>query len=50
METGMIHRVHSTLAVAGLVLGGAFAVPAAEAQVRGIPVYNSGIPTGIGIY
>jgi hypothetical protein len=46
----MIHRVHSTLAVAGLVLGGAFAVPAAEAQVRGIPVYNSGIPTGIGIY
>ena len=24
--------------------------PAAEAQVRGIPVYNNGVPRGIGIY
>lgn len=41
---------HGVLAVAGLVFGAALAVPAAGAQVRGIPVYNSGIPTGIAIY
>ncbi len=38
------------LATAGLVLGGALSAPAAAAQVRGIPVYNSGIPTGIAVY
>jgi hypothetical protein len=38
------------LVVAGLLFGGALAAPAAMAQVRGIPVYNSGIPTGIAIY
>jgi hypothetical protein len=37
------------VAMAGLLAGAALAAPAA-AQVRGIPVYNSGIPTGIGIY
>jgi hypothetical protein len=42
-------RVHAVLAAAGLVLG-AFVAPASQAQVRGIPVYNSGIPTGIGVY
>ena len=35
-----------------LALAAAFAAtaPAAEAQVRGIPVYNAGIPRGIGVY
>jgi hypothetical protein len=33
----------------GLVFGGASATPAV-AQVHGIPVYNSGIPTGIAVY
>ncbi len=41
---------YGVLAVAGLVFGGAVAAPAAVAQVRGIPVYNSGIPTGIALY
>lgn len=40
---------HKIFAMAGLLFGGAFAAPAA-AQVRGIPVYNSGIPSGIAIY
>ncbi len=38
------------LAAAGLIVGGVISAPAAMAQIRGIPVYNSGIPTGIGIY
>ena len=42
-------RAHGVLAVAGLMVG-ALTAPAASAQVRGIPVYNSGIPTGIAIY
>ncbi len=42
--------VHSVLATAGLVLGGALSAPEAVAQIRGIPVYNSGIPTGIAVY
>jgi hypothetical protein len=35
-----------------LALAAAFAAtaPPAEAQVRGIPVYNAGIPRGIGVY
>jgi hypothetical protein len=37
------------LAIVGLVFGGASATPAV-AQVHGIPVYNSGIPTGIAVY
>jgi hypothetical protein len=39
----------SVLAIAGVVFGGVFAEPAV-AQVHGIPVYNSGIPTGIAVY
>jgi hypothetical protein len=40
---------HGVLGMAGLVFG-LFAARAAGAQVNGIPVYNSGIPTGIAIY
>jgi hypothetical protein len=42
----MIHRWRATAVL--LALAGT-ALPAA-AQVRGIPVYNSGVPRGIGIY
>src|SRR5688572_13688398 len=45
----MKERLHAVLAAVGLVLAGAFTSDAA-AQVRGIPVYNSGIPSGIGVY
>lgn len=38
------------IALAGLTFGLAAGGRSAEAQVRGIPVNNSGIPTGIGIY
>lgn len=36
----------------GIALAAALAgaAPSAEAQVRGLPVYNAGIPRGIGIY
>ena len=43
-------RTHGALAALGLLFGSVFAARAASAQVRGIPVYNSGIPTGIGLY
>ncbi|MBA3444073.1 MAG: hypothetical protein H0T58_04360 [Gemmatimonadales bacterium] len=43
-------RTHGVLAWFGMMLTGATTAPAAEAQVRGIPVYNSGIPTGIAVY
>jgi hypothetical protein len=46
----MRKRAHRVLATLGLTLGSVFAGTTAEAQVRGIPVYNSGIPTGIGLY
>ena len=38
--------------VLGIVLAAALAgaAPSAAAQVRGIPVYNAGIPRGIGLY
>ena len=39
--------VLGTLALAAALAVGA---PSAAAQVRGIPVYNAGIPRGIGIY
>jgi len=45
----MKERRYAVLATVGLVLAGAFTSDAA-AQVRGIPVYNSGIPSGIGVY
>lgn len=46
----MSRRTHQVLATAGLVFGLALDVRPAQAQVRGIPVYNSGIATGIAIY
>lgn len=41
-----VHRVVASLTLAFAVA----AVPAAYAQVHGIPVYNSGIATGVAIY
>jgi hypothetical protein len=32
------------------LLGVVIAAPSASAQVRGIPVYNAGVPRGIGVY
>ena len=43
-------RLHGVTATVGLALGVACAAAPSEAQVRGIPVYNSGIPTGIGLH
>jgi hypothetical protein len=42
----MKHAVGTIVAAAALVVGAA----SVEAQVRGIPVYNAGVPRGIGIY
>ncbi|HEY4649479.1 MAG TPA: hypothetical protein VIG95_10225 [Gemmatimonadales bacterium] len=38
------------LAVAALALGAGLSAPSAQAQVRGIPVYNSGVFSGIALY
>jgi len=46
----MRRRAHRVLATAGLVVGLAVGAGSVEGQVRGIPVYNSGIATGIAIY
>ena len=46
----MRRRAHQVLATAGLALGLALVAGSARAQVRGIPVYNSGIATGIAVY
>ena len=46
----MTQRVQGILAVLGVTLGASALPVAVAAQVRGIPVYNSGIPTGIGLY
>jgi opacity protein-like surface antigen len=46
----MRRRTHQVLTTAGLLLGLALGVRSTQAQVRGIPVYNSGIATGIAIY
>lgn len=46
----MRQRAHEALAAAGVVLALALGVRSAPAQVRGIPVYNSGIATGIALY
>jgi hypothetical protein len=43
-------RTHGVVAGLALVFGGVAGASAASAQVRGIPVYNSGIPSGIGLY
>lgn len=44
----MRHSMHRILVSAGVTLGALAA--RAQAQVRGIPVYNSGISTGIALY
>lgn len=46
----MGRRASEVLGTAGLVLGLVLGGQSAQAQVRGIPVYNSGIATGIAIY
>ena len=46
----MTQRAHAVFAAAGLSLAVALTPRIATAQVHGIPVYNSGIPTGIGVY
>ena len=43
----MKHVVLGAIVVAAALAGGAASV---EAQVRGIPVYNAGVPRGIGVY
>jgi hypothetical protein len=45
-----MRRAHQVLATAVLLLGLAPAVRSAQAQVRGIPIYNSGIATGFALY
>jgi Outer membrane protein beta-barrel domain len=45
----MSRRAHQVLAAAGLAFGLGLAGPA-QGQVRGVPVYNSGIASGIAIY
>jgi hypothetical protein len=46
----MKHCAQRAARLGALMLCLAAVAPPAAAQVRGIPVYNSGIPTGIGIY
>src|SRR3982751_4471552 len=38
------------LAVAALALGAGLSAPSAQAQVRGIPAYNSGVFSGLALY
>jgi hypothetical protein len=46
----MQHCAQRTIWLGVLILLMGNRTPSAVAQVRGIPVYNSGVPTGIGIY
>jgi hypothetical protein len=46
----MRSRAQWALTLAGLVIGIAGAARSAAAQVRGLPVYNSGIASGIAVY
>lgn len=46
----MKHHLRAMALGLGIAALGALAVPPAAAQVRGIPVYNNGVPRGIGIY
>ena len=46
----MRQRAQAAFALASFTLCLLAGSPAAEAQIRGIPVYNNGIPTGIAIY
>jgi opacity protein-like surface antigen len=45
----MGHSIHRLLVSAGVALVAAVAPPA-QAQVRGLPVYNSGVSSGIALY
>ena len=45
----MGHSLHRLLVSAGVALVAALA-PSAQAQVRGLPVYNSGVSSGIALY
>jgi hypothetical protein len=46
----MRQRAQGVIALAGLTVGLLAGGQTADAQVRGIPVYNNGIPSGIAIY
>ena len=46
----MRERMRVASAAVGLLLAATISPGLAAAQVHGIPVYNSGIPTGIGVY
>lgn len=46
----MRSRAQWALTLAGLVIGIAGAARSAAAQVRGLPVYNSGIASGVALY
>ena len=46
----MRHSVQGAIGLGALMLGLVAGVRPAGAQVRGIPVYNSGVPRGIAIY
>jgi hypothetical protein len=46
----MRHSVQGAIGLGALMLGLVAGVQHAAAQVRGIPVYNSGVPRGIAIY
>jgi hypothetical protein len=46
----MTQRVQATIVLAGLVVCLMAQTSPVDAQVRGIPVYNNGVPTGIAIY
>jgi hypothetical protein len=46
----MRERAPRAIALMSLALCLVLGTPAAEAQVRGIPVYNSGVSTGVAIY
>jgi hypothetical protein len=46
----MRQSLRATALALGIVTVAAAAAPSAEAQVRGIPVYNNGVPRGIGLY
>lgn len=46
----MRQRLHGAVAIVGVVVGATIAERPAAAQVHGIPVYNSGVSSGIAIY
>lgn len=46
----MKHGLRASLRALGVSLAATLAAFPAAAQVRGIPVYNNGVPRGIGIY